>query len=206
MPGTYSIQEWFAWMALLNTSVWRVLIQGSPLFSLRRLPNSATSQQVKSLLHRDYEEGMCHRHACIYIHIYKILYVNVHVYVYTCVWIRIIQASKPLWRWSCLSPGQTAQPDCSGPCPVKCQALPDVKKSSWYGIGIFFPAPRDCCLCPTTMHLWGQSDTHMSENIWAQTQPYKHTHKVSFVLPLCIWERTSKWSLALAQCSYSYFW
>lgn len=183
-------------MALLNTC-----LEGPDpkIFSLKRLAN-----RLVTLFHRDYEERMCHIHACIYIHIIKTLYVNVHLCVYTRVWIRIIQASKPLWRWSCLIPGQTAQPDCSDPCPVKCQTLPDVKKFSWCGIGIFFPAPCDWCLCPATTHHWGQSDIHTSEDIWAHTHTSKHTH--TFVLPLCIWEITSKWSLALAQCSYSYFW
>lgn len=128
---------------------------------------------------------------CISIY-FKTLCVNVHVYVYTCVWIRIIQARKPLWRWSWLIPGKTPQPDCSVPCPVECWALPDVKKFSWYWIGTFFPAPCDCCLCPTTMHLWGQSDIHTNEYIWAHTHICTQTHTQGFFCPSSVHLKDNK--------------
>lgn len=180
-----------------------VLSQRSSLFSLKRPANSATSQQVKSHFSIENMKRECPTYMHISISIYfKTLYVNVHVYVYTCVWIRIIQARKPLWRWSCLIPGKTAQPDCSGPCPVECQALPDVKKFSWYWIGIFFPAPCDCCLCPTPCTSEDSlTYTQMSISGHTHTYAHRHTHKVYFVLPLCIWEITSKWSLALASAA-----
>lgn len=162
-------------------------------------------QQLKLQFSRQNMKRECatYMHICIFIY-FKSLCVSVPVYVYTYIWIRIIQVGKPLWRWSCLIPGKTAQPDCSGPCPVKSWALPDVKKFSWLEFSFLHLVTAASVLPPCTSE---DSLTYARMSTSADTHvcTYKHTHKVSFVLPLCIWEITSKWSLALAQCSYSCF-